>query len=487
MAQFSSLDPTPSDPKRRSWRRKVVVAVLVLAVFMAAFYSWAYWRANKVIREAIAFVEQSDPQWRLKDIEANRRQLNDNENSALVVLAGKKLVDASLRDLALEKDSSDVLETLNTHPNARLNEEQKRMVAGLLKPYQPALVEWSKIADLPYGRFPIVYSPDFIGTLLPHVQDTRDMANSLKYQLLDRVAAGDVTGAVRSMKCLLHANRAIGDEPLLISLLVRIAIRSIAVNNLQWLLAQMQLDEPALAAIQSILEEDEKAPLLTNTLRGERAGSFELFEHMKKDRNYAANIGGFVGAPGSQWGLWNYVMAALPGGMAVHQADTLIHLTKAVAISKHPVDEQIDAFQKLDKETVNLSMLARLLAPAVSKVGMAQVRSQAILRCAIVGVAAERYRLKLGRFPNQLDDLVKERFLTAVPIDPYDGKPLRWKETPDGRLVYSVGRDRTDNAGYIDPNNANQDGSDLGFRLFNPDQRGTEPRPVRPKPPEEPG
>jgi hypothetical protein len=37
--------------------------------------------------------------------------------------------------------------------------------------------------------------------------------------------------------------------------------------------------------------------------------------------------------------------------------------------------------------------------------------------------------------------------LPAVPADPFDGQPLRFKPTPDGLVLYSIGRDRKDDGG----------------------------------------
>ena len=63
-----------------------------------------------------------------------------------------------------------------------------------------------------------------------------------------------------------------------------------------------------------------------------------------------------------------------------------------------------------------------------------------------VAVAAERYRLKNGSFPAKAADLVPD-FLPAVPIDPCDGQPLRFKATAEELIVYSVGKDGVDNGG----------------------------------------
>ena len=59
-------------------------------------------------------------------------------------------------------------------------------------------------------------------------------------------------------------------------------------------------------------------------------------------------------------------------------------------------------------------------------------------------VAVERWRLAHpGRLPDALSELVPA-YLTAVPLDPFDGQPVRYKKLPVGYVVYSVGLGWTD-------------------------------------------
>jgi hypothetical protein len=111
----------------------------------------------------------------------------------------------------------------------------------------------------------------------------------------------------------------------------------------------------------------------------------------------------------------------------------------------------------------------------------AHTRGQAALRCAIAALAAERYRRGHGRWPDSLDNLVKDGLLDAVPRDPFDGQPLHWRRLEHGPVVYSVGLDRSDDGGAAMVYRPDQTPrGDFCFRLFDPPHRRQPPVPVQP-------
>jgi hypothetical protein len=68
------------------------------------------------------------------------------------------------------------------------------------------------------------------------------------------------------------------------------------------------------------------------------------------------------------------------------------------------------------------------------------------LRVTQTGLAVERYRLAEGRLPGFLKDLVPT-YMQAVPLDPYDGRSLKYRKLKTGYVVYSIGYDMTDEGG----------------------------------------
>ena len=72
-------------------------------------------------------------------------------------------------------------------------------------------------------------------------------------------------------------------------------------------------------------------------------------------------------------------------------------------------------------------------------------------RLLVTALALKRYHLQHGAYPAGLNELVPN-YLKQVPMDPMDGKPLRYRLRPDGGfLLYSVGEDGEDNGGDPSP------------------------------------
>jgi hypothetical protein len=73
-------------------------------------------------------------------------------------------------------------------------------------------------------------------------------------------------------------------------------------------------------------------------------------------------------------------------------------------------------------------------------------RSEAYLRLVLCGMAIRSFYLEHGSYPTNLADLVPN-YLDAVTLDPFGGRPLHYRQTSQGFLLYSVGPDGIDDGG----------------------------------------
>src|SRR5262249_8608825 len=122
----------------------------------------------------------------------------------------------------------------------------------------------------------------------------------------------------------------------------------------------------------------------------------------------------------------------------------LRYLNECVQIAKLPPEQQVERFRHSDLRPPE--NVPQILVPTAGCLNFPWLAGHyhsglAFLRCGVTAVAAERYRLAHGRWPERLQDLVPD-YLSKVPMDLFDGQPLRYRRLKDGVIVYTVGADQ---------------------------------------------
>jgi hypothetical protein len=251
----------------------------------------------------------------------------------------------------------------------------------------------------------------------------------------------------------------------------------LAVVATERILAQGQPSEEAWRENQQLLQDEEQQPLLLYALRGERAYGHEMIGWMETgDRQRLTG-----GMSAISW--WQRLQMPLSAGwFKENHVRQLEIMSEAVEIAKLPLDEQADRIRVLHERLKTMAntpqgsnqVFITMAFAALVKVSDACTRSRAELRCAIAALAVERYRLVHHGWPDSLDQLVPT-FLTEVPRDPYDRKPLRYRQLQDGVAIYSVGPDGKDDGGKLDRKKTMAPGTDMVFRLWNVEHRRQPP------------
>jgi hypothetical protein len=203
----------PEASPRSFWKRRGCLVGLLLAAGLAVgTVLFLVYRSDSALRQAEAEADSLDPGWRLEDLEAKRVRPPDADNSALRVLAVKRLLPTNGWKTQLYTDLFQDLP-----PEAQLNAEQVKALKAAMQAGSRARSEGRKLADMPDGYFVIVWSPDFWSTNLSAIQEPRDVAAFLKDDALLRAQEGDADGAVRSLQAALNAGRSVGTTPIAIA------------------------------------------------------------------------------------------------------------------------------------------------------------------------------------------------------------------------------------------------------------------------------
>jgi hypothetical protein len=187
-------------------------------------------------------------------------------------------------------------------------------------------------------------------------------------------------------------------------------------------------------------------------------------------------------ALGPTWGSWpgrtpEFLLRDLVRAEHPPMLKLMTGYVEAARLPPHEQAQRERALEAEARELPDLAVLTRLSLPETQRMGPSFRRVQAQVRCLIAALAIERYRQRHHGWPKGLTDLapfVDGRIL----VDPFDGKPLRYRRLPDGVLVYSIGPDETDNGGVIDRKKRMEPGTDIGCRLWDVELRGAPPRQV---------
>ena len=158
----------------------------------------------------------------------------------------------------------------------------------------------------------------------------------------------------------------------------------------------------------------------------------------------------------------------------------IVRRMDVTTIDKATIDE-IAGFLQDDSDTVrgrmaialgNIGPAAQYTVPALQKAFGRDALRSAHVRNAVVALAMERFRVaNAGNLPETLSALVPA-YLKELPVDPYDGKPVRYKRREKGYIVYCVGPDEKDDGGVERPAKAKEtDPWDVTFIVERPENR----------------
>jgi ABC-type transport system involved in multi-copper enzyme maturation permease subunit len=472
-------DGAPGAPPRvRLWPRRLVYAFLLLLPtgMLAARYVQLHRAADRDLQEAEAEADRLDPGWRWEELEAARKTMPDDQNAGLLAVAVDKQVSVPWPN---QEEEHKLLEGV-LPPERLLNDEQIKCLRSQLAHMRDALVQARRLADFPEGRLPLRWSKDGTYVLLEHTHKMGTVARLLGNDVLCLAQDNDPDGALRSCRAMINTNRAIGDEPSLISVQVRIGLRVQAVGKIERVLGQGEPSEPALAALQRLLEDEERQPLAVIGLRGQRAEWDRMLRNLQEGKaSYGMLIGGLPRSQGMAHLPNQDELASLSSGpMASQRADLIRYGTELVEAAKLPESQSQVLLNTLQKSLTHRQHMVSLLGAWVGRFMQIAQRGQAQLRCTIVALAAERFRRQHGRWPDTLTELTPE-YLEMVPVDPFDGLPLRWSRKKGHVVVYSIGPDGVDNGGVIDRERPLRNGIDVGVVLWDPDQRRQPPLPPK--------
>ena len=464
---------TPCEASTRKLNRRwlplfIVAPSLVLLMVAAALADDPKSPIETQLAKAIGAADRDNPNWRIDDILSHRHAVPDAENGAIVVARVVKLLPKNWPSsppppAGFPQPPAPLFmrayEGLASAPaGVRLADDLAVEVRLALVEVADAVKVARTLVDYPRGRHEVTLGPAVVDTDLKEDQDTRTVARLLQMDAMLRAHDGDLDGALDSCRACISAGRSIGDEPFLISMLIRVAVVRVALDTAGRVLALGEPSDGAIVKLQALIDDEAAQPLLTIALNGERGGVDEVICRLGDGKIRLSDITGDAVKPDPKQPAAKPATASKP--WYDHQRAVMLEwMTDAVLISRKPLQDQADEWRRWDERVRDTKKpllgkftdtLPLLLAPGVSGGFEAYLRYQAMLRSTSLMLAAERHRRKTGAWPTSVER-IDPAFLARLPIDPYDGKPIRIKARDGQLFVYSVGRNHQDDGGRYDP------------------------------------
>jgi len=460
--------------------RLALLAVIFVGLLLLARFYYT-WRAESDYEQAVAQTEQSDRVWRWDDLERQRKPVPEDANGAAAVLAASKHFNrdwpkrrASLPDDVVE--DLPLFDRLQAARGSKLDDQLLRDLRAEVQTLNPAWLAAQPLLDRDTGRFPVVWSREWLETPLPHLDACTNLVRFTQLKLLTQLYDADLAAAFRTCRLALNAARSIGDEPSARSQFFRAQSAILAMSQFEGVLAQAQPSEADLAAALRALADEMRQPLLEISVCGDRAGAERFFEAVRDGAIDSPKLAATLGFNATL--RWLYLNNRIRHG----QAFSLRLYGEALAIARSPEHTQLpkwrafeERIQLLKKEHEVNQAFAVPVAPEMGRMAPTFLQHAALARTLATAVAMELFRVRNGgRWPSRIEQLVPD-YLPVLPRDPFRDAAIVVKPTADGWIIYSVGLDGEDNEGTRSNLDVGKTGIDIGVRLYHPQFRRAPP------------
>lgn len=319
---------------------------------------------------------------------------------------------------------------------------------------------------------------------LPHLASHKRAAMCLSAASRLELHEGQLDQSCEDLKACLALSRFLEHEPIMISQLVRVAVLQIALGETWEILQHPGLQDKQLAELQSAWESIDPMSAAQSSLEMERFIMTDMFKGMRaNDPRYTssapgpppANQPGFMDEVGQaladpgkaadaamdqgRFWLWKWQWSYEEELVTMQMLQAAIHSVREMKRSGAfvPALNGFDAASgKLFKSHVNASRRFMLTSGQVFTGSYHNYLRKLMVmeaerRLLVTAIALNRFQLAHQKYPDDLKELTPT-YLSVVPRDAMDGKPLRYHRKDDGSfLLYSVGEDGVDNGGDATP------------------------------------
>ncbi|MGA2686236.1 MAG: hypothetical protein ABSF51_14425 [Verrucomicrobiota bacterium] len=434
---------------KRFFFRICLAALFLLALLLVCFIVWRVNLARDVNAKLAAIRAAGLPTSGV-ELNAYYSAVPDNENAALVMTQAFALIRSYSDSRSNEVDQFQFPER-----GQPVTPEESKLLYSYVEMNSDALARIREAIKLPESRYPVDYTPGLI-TLLPHLTQLNKLEKIAEYELMLASQSGDTTNAVVAIESLVGIAHSLDEEPDIIAQLVHVRFILSVENSLEYYLNATNLNATQLGELAALIANAERTNLMARALIGDRAELIPYFQ-LKPVwlRNDNENKWVSDYPPTKYW------------FMGVGERDLIYYLRVMdtnIAFANLPFPRNLDAINNFVGEATDKIeqhpytsfhyehpfLLSATFLPSTGIILKREAEFATKLHLTVTALAIERFRSAHGRLPENLNELVPQ-FLSGLPVDPFDGQPLRYHRLAKGYVIYSVGADGHDDGGREKP------------------------------------
>lgn len=442
--------PEVANPRRSRWRRRFRVLFILFVGLAVTFGAWRLYLGVRLASEYAKIREAGYP--------ISAEELAAWYENTPTTLEGAKLLGRAIEAHVDWYDDDAKWDALMNagmafDDDGTLTGDRLALLHEYLQVNEEALSLFHEAAATGPTRFPLDFvSEDWTYALMPHYSDVREASRLLAWDAAVSVRDGDAAGVVRALETLWWTAESVAYEPFYISQLVRVACHNMLFARVEDVLNHAALSDAQLLQLASTLGPTDFTEGFVMGLVGDRCADMEYFSNPDyspvMDSEYVDMFDEL------RPGLGHFVNRAIALA-GIQEIDRLAYLPlmetliEATAQDYHTGRALRASFESgLDKVQVSPSLkpFTLISLPVLTSTGALLAHNQAKVGLMLTALALERFRLNEGAIPDTLDGLVPI-YLPEIPIDPFDGAPLRYLPESQAYTVYSIGMNESDEAG----------------------------------------
>jgi len=296
-------------------------------------------------------------------------------------------------------------------------------------------------------------------TLMPSVMKAlrgyKNLARAMQWQILLEAYNGNVDSALRDCAILQRICNHLQGQGLMVEQLVGVAIEALAHDVIFAVLQKVDVPADTLQSVQQQLQKQFSQQYPVISLEGEKVFWYDQIQRTFTDDGKGDGRVLSRGLPYvvRDWkdGLWGLLTFSYPSRQEFvaktdeyfEQVDQLFEETPW---DLHNKDALAD---KWNQALNQASLMLKILVPAHERIGQISWRMKTGREALLTVLAIMRYQKNAGQYPENLIELVSAGYLNSLPMDPFGGRPLVYRKTEDGFVLYSLGMDFDDDSGRL--------------------------------------